>query len=351
VMDVPKARSFKHPGLLNTQVGLSRIRQRRTIVGDPIYEGWEELKTSSFAKLDYVPRAYEILNVLSSDTTPEEAQIKGDARAAYAHAVQWVITGDQRYADKAMAIINAWSSALERVEPFDASQIRLESAWLAPMFAASAELLRHARAGSSGTRSGWSSADISRAESMLRYLAYNAKQTLYKLNNWGASAAYALISVGVFTNDVRMYEQGLQAWKTVLPAAINSSGVIAEISRDCTHPQYSVVALSQAAEIAWHQGDDLYGVVFGNEPKSRLLLGAEFMINLFQGGAHGSYTCLPGDGRPGYEVVYNHYRFRTSSSQVSSAFTSYIDAHRPDDDSASMFLGWTSCTHGELSRP
>jgi hypothetical protein len=351
VMDVPAPRAFRHPGLLNTQAEINLIRTRVGLATDPIRLGWDKLRSDSRASLSYVHQPYEILVVAGAASTPEEVQSKNDAQAAYAHALEWAVTGDQRHADKAKAIINDWARTLKRVESSTgASQVRLESAWLAPMFASAAEILRYAKGGSAGVSSGWLAADVAQAERMLRYLAFNARQTLYKDGNWGSSAALALISVGVFSGDRRMYEQGIQAWKALMPIVIDSQGVVNELrDRDCHHPQYTVLGLAQAAEIAWHQGDDLYGIRVGSESKARLLRAAEYMSNLFLGGT-GVRVCTDEGLRGGYEIPYNHYRYRAGSS-IAQRFTDYVLGIRPDGRPASFFLGWSTLTHAELSRP
>ena len=42
------------------------------------------------------------------------------ANAAYEHALQWAVTGDRAYADKAIEILNAWSSVLWDFDDIDA---------------------------------------------------------------------------------------------------------------------------------------------------------------------------------------------------------------------------------------
>ncbi len=299
------------------------------------------------------PNAYEIVDVVANGTSEAETQMKADCRAAYAQALAWVVTGKSTYANNAKAVMNDWASTFKRLESQAAPrQVQLEAAWVAPIWAAAGEIIRHFDGGSAA----WSAADIEEFSSMLGLYAYYSAKASTRSNNWGASAALTQIAVGIFLDDHDMYRAGLETWKSRLPLIVSSSGVPNEFQnrQDCHHAQYSLLGLSHGAEVAWHQGEDLYGYRVGSEQKSRLMLGLEYSSNLFLGNATvpistGSMNC---DGKmlPGYEHAYNHYKFRSSvSAQDIGLFETAVLEERPDG-TPGFFMGWSTLTHGELSQ-
>jgi hypothetical protein len=81
-----------------------------------------------------------------------------DSIAAYANALAWIVSEKQAYADRAIAIMNAWSSI---VKTHNNSNAPLQSGWVASVWARTGELIRYSNAG-------WNSSDIHQFETMLR---------------------------------------------------------------------------------------------------------------------------------------------------------------------------------------
>ena len=100
-----------------------------------------------------------------------------DAMSSYANALAWYITGDQDRADKAIYYMNAWSST---IEAHNDSNAPLQSGWVASVWTRSAEIIRYSDAG-------WSAADISQFENMLKsaYLPYIIGGATEYNGNWG----------------------------------------------------------------------------------------------------------------------------------------------------------------------
>ena len=123
---------------------------------------------------------------------------------------------------------------------------------------------------------------------------------------------------------------------------------------DCSHAQFTLNGLAQAAEIAWHQGDNLYDYRAGNEyiPRARLELALEDASLLFLGAGTvvtdaGQILDCEGRMGPGFELPYNHYKYRAQLG-VTTFETALLQV-RPDD-TRSMFVGWSTLTHGNLSQ-
>lgn len=83
---------------------------------------------------------------------------RDDSIAAYANALAWIVSGKQAYADRAIAIMKAWSTT---VKTLNNSNAPLQSGWVALVWARTGELIRYSNAG-------WNSSDIYQFETMLR---------------------------------------------------------------------------------------------------------------------------------------------------------------------------------------
>src|SRR6185295_2402823 len=141
------------------------------------------------------------------------------------------------------------------------NQLHLEAAWYLPVLVAAADILRYYNNGAAG----WSSNDIARCDVMLNYLYGQAALAASMENNWGASAALAMIAAGVYQEDRVRFDAGIQTWRdrfTGINGLVDSynDDSIYEVCRDTTHPQYTLQVWQQAAEIAWKHGTDLYGM-------------------------------------------------------------------------------------------
>lgn len=345
--------AFSHPGLLSSQEELDVMRARVQANLDPARAGFSVLEANPLSSASYQHEAYEVVYVVPKEESDEELQMKADARAAYAQALRWVVTGSSVYAENAKSIMNDWAQTLKRLKSTGIPrQVQLEAAWVAPIWAAAGEIIRHYDGGAAG----WTAAEVEEFTRMLQLYAYYARPSAVRPNNWGASAALTLIAVAVFSDDRAMYNEGISSWKTVVASSISLDGKPYEFEEreDCSHAQFSLLAFLQAAEIAWHQGDDLYGYRVGQEQEPRLMKALEHSARLFLGidsfplSNGGTKSC---DGKmfAGYEYAYNHYKFRAQvPSQSISSFEAALLEVRPDDI-YKFFLGWSSLSHGALS--
>jgi hypothetical protein len=87
---------------------------------------------------------------------------RSDALAAYSMALRWAYTQDKQYANKAVEILDAWSSTLKsHVSTSSPEQVGLQSGWAGSTWARAAEIIRY-------TAAGWSESGIQEFEAMLR---------------------------------------------------------------------------------------------------------------------------------------------------------------------------------------
>ncbi|MDP0490900.1 MAG: alginate lyase family protein [Verrucomicrobiota bacterium JB023] len=309
---------FRHPGISHSSDSIQFAKQKVASGAEPWATAWRRLTNTRYASLDWKPEPhphvergpYNNPNIGSSD-------FSNDARAAYTHALQWVISENEEHARKAAEILDAWSKTLQSISNHDA---RLLVGMEGYEFCNAAELIRH-------TWDGWPRENQIRFEGMLRDKFYPLIKDFYPTanGNWDAAMIQTLLAMGVFLEDRAMFERGRDYYLNgrgngAVRNYFKPSGQCQESGRDQSHTQMGLDFLACSCEIAWNQGEDLYGA-FDN----RLLKGFEYTAkyNLglevpyepyrsFQNRYH--YREISDDGRgrlrPMYEKVYNHFHNR-----------------------------------------
>ena len=363
-----KKREFKHPGISNTQQELESIRYRANSDDDSLVkQGWNQLLKSKLSSLSYSPSPHVRPVVVGSRSGPDERDLHNDAVAAYAHALQWVITEDKRHSAKAIEILNAWSAVLEDIVPQKGSpkvQDHLEAAWYGPLFMSAAEIIRHYNNGAAG----WSQTDIHQFEKLVAVFKKEALQWSGSAScpNQGISVAFHRMALGVYTDDQSLYQSGLNLFvndilRTDDPVriAILPSGEVWEINRkqggDCGHASYNIEGILNLSEMAWIQGDDIYSLKIDGEKVPRILKGVEYMARCIVAGPvqttkEGLVGCTR--LRPvSYEAALNHYTNRLQNYTLPFTEKLLREKIRPSDGVGGKFLPWDTLTHGDISKP
>ncbi|MES2692079.1 MAG: alginate lyase family protein, partial [Verrucomicrobiota bacterium] len=308
--------AFTHPGLLHTQEDLARMRTAVAAREEPSFSSFEKLRVLRTSQLDYVQRGP--FAEIGRNPTISHVEFDTDATAAYHCALMWCITGDRRFADRAMRLVDAWSTTLQLVSGADAVLM----AGLGPFkLINAAELLRH-------TDSGWSAEDAAVTEDMFRRVFVTTLQNFapFANGNWDTAAIKTLLAVAVFCNDRPLFERALRYYVAgsgngrLTHYIVDDTGQCQESGRDMGHTQLGLAHLGDAAEIAWHQGLDLYAyadnrLLKGFEYTARYNLGetVPFRPILDRTGKY-RHTEISAKGRgalrPVYEQIYHHYVHR-----------------------------------------
>lgn len=107
---------FVHPGLLHNEGDFKRMRRKHR--REPWSSGWERLIANPRASLEYSPRPHEKV-VRGMDRLAIEPEnyrdLYNDVAAAHACALRQRVSGDRAYVEKAVKILNAWSSTLKEL--------------------------------------------------------------------------------------------------------------------------------------------------------------------------------------------------------------------------------------------
>jgi hypothetical protein len=204
------AQSFRHPGVLVSREQLDFLKGRIAVGAQPWKAAYDRMRSSSYASLSYAPKPRAVVECGSySNPNYGCSDERNDAVAAYTHALLWHFTGNAAHAQKAIAILNAWSAT---IQSHTNSNAPLQSAWAASLWPRAAEILRH-------TGAGWGAGDVTRFASMLRnaYIPYIQNGSGAN-GNWELSMIEALMHCAVFLDDRTLFDKALSMWRKRVPA-------------------------------------------------------------------------------------------------------------------------------------
>jgi len=309
---------FVHPGISHSQGSIDFIKSKIAANEQPWKDAWEQLRDSKIASLERKPNPRPHVE-RGSYNKPDigSSEFLRDASAAYTHAIQWALTGNDAHAKKSAEIIDAWSRTLETITNHDA---KLLIGMGGHKYCNAAELLKH-------TWDGWPAENQQQFESMLREVWYPVIEDFYPSanGNWDASMLQTMIAMGVVLDDHAMFERAVDYFRNgegngAIGNYFNEFGQCQETGRDQAHTQMGLEFLANTCETAWNQKIDLYG-----ELDNRLLKGFEYTAKYNLGfdvpykpfkSFEGRYNYKSisdnsrGRLRPMYEKVFNHYHNR-----------------------------------------
>jgi hypothetical protein len=341
----PTTKAFVHPGIYYSASDLDFMRKKLAAHAEPWASAWEKNKPTPRDD-GWTPHA-----VADWDAT-KDFYMGGDPVVAHREALAWAITGNQANADVAIKILNAWSSTLQTIIPHPAMpQEKLSTGCDAAQFCNAAELLLHG--GPNGKSSGWSDADVQKFKSMLQIQYATMKGFFPGYNgNWDLIIMDSVISMGVFLDDPKMFDEALQEYivgQKPNGGIINyvfPSGQCQESPRDQGHVQWGLGNAVAVCEVAWKQGVDIYGAY-----DNRLLTGLEYTAKYNLGNdvpfePTGKATAISPKGRGQFayiwEAPYQHYVIRRGlempytkqileSTSVKAGFGKTDAPYRPED--------------------
>ncbi len=285
--------SFAHPGITVSLADLAQIKARVNAGQEPQTSAYNAMIASSHAQLTYQHGA--TANVVCSSGTG--APFHQDARAVFALALRYYVSGNSAYADHAISIMDAWSGVLNSIttdpNASEPSTHLLHTAWVAPHYAEAAEIIRHTY--KSGGVSVWPDAKITQYKNMLRNKMYPLFPDGFTYNgNWETSFIRSIMAIGIFCDDKAIYERGTAMLrgpgKGGIGVYIYTNGQCQETLRisdgeqDKLHLQMGMSDLLNCAEMVWKQGSDIYSAYpDAGTGLPRLAKGWEYAMALLAG--------------------------------------------------------------------
>lgn len=326
-----QSQGFVHPGLLHTKADFERMRTKVANSEEPWMSGWARL--SRHIGFSYQPRPLEsVFRGSDGVHTQTYPLLYRDAAAAYANALAWQITGDERYAKVSISILDAWSLTLRSIE--GTSDKFLASGIYGYQMANAAEIMRDYR--------GWSKDRFDRFTQMMLTVFYpmnhdflvhhNGQKVDHYWANWDLANMASMLAIGVLADRRDIYQEAVDYFyhgtgngslhNLVWKLYDGGLGQIQESGRDQGHSTLDIALVGVFCQMAWSQGLDLFGY-----DNNRVLAGAEYVAryNLGYDVPYTTYknsdvtqTTISADSRgtlrPIWELLYNHYVVRKGLS-------------------------------------
>ena len=345
------AQGFAHPGLMHTEADFARMRDKIAAGAQPWVAGWNALTSSGRAWVGATPNPLETV-VRGGDGENFRTMVE-DLERAYQFAVHWKVSGDTAYADRAVLFLNAWSSTMKALNG-NADRF-LAAGIYGYQWANAAEIMR--------SYSGWQAADLARFQTLMLEVFYPLSHS-FLINhndsnitnywaNWDLCAICCVLAIGVLCDRSDIYNEALTYYKSGRGNGAAAHNVYflhpgylgqwQESGRDQGHATLGMALTGLLCEMAWNQGEDLYGYA-----NNRFLAGAEYVAKSNLQDPNGEYYTLPFStyvnrqgtftalstaGRPNlrpcWEVIYNHYVNRKGlSAPFVTAFATQLRPER-----------------------
>ena len=354
--------SFSHPGVLVSRAQLDFVKGRVGAGAQPWLAAYNQMMASSYASLARTPKPRATVECGSySNPNYGCTDEREDAIAAYTDALAWYLTGNAAYAQKSIALMDAWSAT---ITSHTNSNAPLQTGWAGSVWPRAAEIIKY-------TYSSWP--NQARFATMLRNVYLPVVIVGSSSNgNWELSMMEAAVGIAVFLDDKASYDRAITRFKARAAAYIYVTadgaqpkyppvggvdtpaelisywqgqstfvdGLAQETCRDFTHTGYGISAISHVAETTRIQGEDLWPSL---QERMRQALG--FHTKFENGTAVPSNICggsvTKGLG-PVTEVAFNALHNRLGIAMTNSQ--SYTESRRPQGTN-NLFVAWETLTH------
>ena len=294
--------SFLHPGIDQNSADLSLLKRLITEGRSPYKEAFLRLKSE--ADKGYAVQSHtRVMRGPYGKPNIGGEDLRISANMAYNNALVWYITGEKKYADNAIAIINAWTPVLW---DFDFNDAKLIAALTGSVWCNAAEILKY-------TPSGWKQEDMTAFKKMLMTVYYPLLRFYFPTanGNWNGGIIQTILAIAIFTDDRLMFNNAIDHFlhspaNGSLFKYIYPSGQCQESPRDQGHVQMGLGLFAGAAQIAFTQGIDFFTI-----GQNRIAKGFEFTASYMMGQEPPCYCVISNDKRnqlrDDYEYVYRHY--------------------------------------------
>lgn len=369
-------RTFVHPGLSHKQSDLERMRYMVEAGKDPWKTSFDNLKNDSKSSYNYVVQGNETMTTITQDGENYGA-FSSDVLAAYLNALMWGITQDERHAQKCVEIFNSWCNVIcftgGGTESLNAGRViwkLLEAAeiikstysgWAEGDIQRFKEMLVYP-----GLSHEAKPVTVDNQNGTFYWRMYNGDPGRH--GNQDLFGWRGILAMGVFLDDEIIYDRALRylkglphraddipyasgppensaspvstnqyfdayayngtsdevvdyGYNGVLEHYIWENGQCQESSRDQDHAILGVGMYASLAEIAWNQGDDLYGFL-----DYRILLGYEYALRY-----NVSYAYSFSDQTDPWEPTSENGSFLQRRDRTGRWFSKSVNPHYESD--------------------
>ncbi len=355
--------TFTHPGVLVSRPQLDFVKAKVKAGAQPWKAAYDQMMGSAYASLSRTPKPRSVVECGPySNPNYGCTDEREDALAAYTDALAWYITGDARYAQKSIALMDAWSAVITN---HTNSNAPLQTGWSGSSWPRAAEIIKY-------TYTSWPNSG--RFGTMLRNVYLNKIINGSNSNgNWELSMMEAAVGITVFLEDKTNFDKAVTRYrnrtaayiyiagdgsqpKTVPGSGLDTrakivsywqgqgtfvDGLTQETCRDFTHTGYGIAAIADVAETLRIQGQDVYGTDVGERLRQALGFQSKYQL----GTAAPSWLCggtLHLGLGPVTEVGFNALHTRLG---IAMANTQTLTERQRPAGSNNLFLAWQTLTH------
>jgi len=263
--------TFVHLGLLHTQDDFDRMHAQVPRGPSPWKEDWERSIKNLHGAQSWTPCAQPAVYRGSDSLVTENNGIfHNDAATAYALALRWKGSDDDVYADRAMAILDAWSETL--MELGGNGEKFLSSSLYGYQFANAAEIMRDYRK--------WPANRQKRFQEMMVTIFYPMNRDFlarrkgskadHDSANWDLANMASMAAIGVLADRRDIYDEAIGYFKlgTGNKAIEHSKrrnppgqtlGQTQKIAQDQSHDALLTSLVSAFCQTVWEDHNNLFG--------------------------------------------------------------------------------------------
>ncbi|MCM1312915.1 MAG: alginate lyase family protein [Bacteroides sp.] len=317
------ARKFVHPGILTGSQDIERMCRQIANKEYPAYGSFVLLRGHHCSKSDYQPFGpFEVI-ARDGEFRYTKSKMEQDFCAAYQNALMWVLTGDKAHAEKSIDLLLGYARTLKNIP--DTNDAPLLAGIEGFKIAYAAEILHC-------TYNGMTDSQFKEICEMLKNVFVPVMEAFfnrkaYTNGNWGPIVTKAYMAAAILFDNKKMYNKAVDFYLhandngTIAHYISGETGQIQESGRDQGHCMLGIGAMATVCEMAWLQGDDLYGAL-----DNRLMKGFEYVARYNLGedvpftqwkdvtGKYDNWSVISSIGRgqykPVFEMVYNHFVVR-----------------------------------------
>ncbi len=354
---------FAHPGLFLDSAEIASIRSRVDSGEQPWKQGYDALIKEADAALQQSDLSVTFQGSKGNDYFTEQPycgwsttnspcgtsccdgkinpqadradykSVSDLSRSVRTLGLAYALSGESRYADKAVTLLRAWFIApATRMNPkITNNQSQIELYITIPGIYYGADLIWH--------HSGWSEKEREDFQAWTATFMQDVKARSHGTNyeNW----RLVLLSAGAYIGgDSALLDVAFETWKNKIRDQVNAKGELTpelDRTKSLDYSTYALNAMAQTAEIARHQGIDLYNYKLNDGRGLELVLDyhAPFIVNPGNW-THPQIDAYKGENGAIYELAYSIWQ--------KPAYKAVIDKlGRPLNEIRT--LGLTTLTH------
>ena len=361
--------TFTHPCLLHTDADFEYVYQKAMVEKkQPWLMGYEKLQESPRAQKNYVPRPVAKIERPGSGYNA----ISDDGAAAYQLALMWKMTNDTDYADASIRVMNEWAKTCKAITGTEAI---LVAGFTGYQYANAAEIMRDYE--------GWKKDDFEKFKRWIVDLYFpicdaflgnhDANAPYSTWMSWELPAMVSILSIGILCDDSDKVNVALNYFYNGVGAGCIKNSVVAR-HKD---PDGHVETFAQSQEMGRDQGHSTLNVpqhayfcqmVLNAIGTDLFAYDNNLILDLCEYTA--KYNLKPneipampyttyyttkepihdkldpdgqGRARPGWELIYNHYKVKGANPYYSREFARTMrpegGGHRGTAESDDMGFG------------